>query len=568
MQAPGWQRSRRVNCRDAPDPQGLFRNNATKSAMVMTLSPRAVLDRYAADDGTLPTWLAARCAIVPDAPALVFAHRRWTYRQLEAAVEACAGVLAGHGVRAGDPVAFCAGNSDLTVVAFLACARLGALFAPLNAALTDTELGWLLKHTAPRVVLAAAAQVARLEALGAGLITLPGFLALEALGLTAPDADAVTRGLHALAAPVPSGSGPGARTPLVVVYTSGTTGFPKGVLHSHRNYLWAAEAFVERMHLQPDERLLTVLPFFHINALFYSLGGALAAGACLIIAESFSASRFWDFATETGATQFNTLAAVGGILCKRPRDEFNPRHVLRKIYGGPISPEVETVFREEFGVTHVVEGYGMSEIPGACNNPFEGLHKPGSMGLPARHPRHGAFVEMRVMDDAGQVCGPDEPGELEVRTPIVFDAYLRDPAQTQAAFNGEWFRTGDVVRRDADGYFFFVARRKDIIRVRGENVSGAELDRVLGEHPAVAEAAVLGVPAAVGDEDILAVLVARDVRPSFEEIADWARQHLAAIKIPRLWVWADSLPHTPSHRVAKHLLRKETTLLEQAMPLR
>jgi crotonobetaine/carnitine-CoA ligase len=535
--------------------------------MTTTFSPRAVLDRYPADDGSLPTWLAARCAVVPDAQALVFAHRNWCYRQLHAAVETCAGVLAGHGVNAGDPVAYCASNSDLTVVVFLACARLGALFAPLNAALTDSELGWLLKHTAPRVVLAGAAEAVRFNAFTAHSGNPPQFVPLETLGLAARDADTVIRVLRALHAPALGGPQPEARTPLVVVYTSGTTGFPKGVLHSHHNYLWAAEAFVERMHLQPDERLLTVLPFFHINALFYSLGGALAAGACLIIAEGFSASRFWNFAAETRATQFNTLAAVGGILCKRPRSEFNPDHVLRKIYGGPISPEVEAVFRADFGVTHVIEGYGMSEIPGACNNPFDGLHKPGSMGLPARHPRHGAFVEMRVIDEAGAPCATNEPGELEVRTPIVFNGYLRDESQTQAAFNGAWFRTGDVVRRDADGYFFFVARRKDIIRVRGENVSGAELDRVLGEHPAVAEAAVLGVAAAVGDEDILAVLVARGARPPFEEIAQWARQHLAAIKIPRLWVWADSLPHTPSHRVAKHLLRKDAALLARASPL-
>ena len=557
-------------CRLPPRPaSGVnFETIQQNLANAMTLKPRAVLDRYPTHDGTLPTWLAARCAVAPEAPALVFAHRRWCYRQLQAAVETCAGVLVSHGVGSGDPVAFCAGNSDLTVVVFLACARIGALFAPLNATLTDTELGWLLKHTAPRVVLARDAEAARFNVLTSELNTQPTLLSLETLGLAAPDADDLLRGLSALHAGSLLGPRPEARSPLVVVYTSGTTGFPKGVVHSQHNYLWAAEAFVERMHLQPDERLLTVLPFFHINALFYSLGGALAAGACLIIAEGFSASRFWDFATETRATQFNTLAAVGGILCKRPRSEFNPQHVLRKIYGGPISPEVEAVFRQEFGVTHVIEGYGMSEIPGACNNPFDGLHKPGSMGLPARHPRHGAFVEMRVMDDAGVPCAPGVPGELEVRTPIVFHEYLRDEAQTRAAFDGDWFRTGDVVRRDADGYFFFVARRKDIIRVRGENISGAELDRVLGEHPALAEAAVLGVPAAVGDEDILAVLVAKGARPPFEEIAQWARQHLAAIKIPRLWVWADDLPHTPSHRVAKHLLRKESGLLERAVPLR
>ena len=534
----------------------------------MILSPRAVLDFYGRESETLPDWFRARCERRPHASVVRFRHREWTYAELDRARVACAGLLARHGIRAGDTVAFCAANSDLTVVFFLACASAGALFVPLNAALTDTELGWMLEHAAPQLVLAEDAQSVRLNGLLARMAHRPALLALEGLGLDAADPGAVCERLGEGVFEDSSQTELSGDTPLVVVYTSGTTGFPKGVLHSHHNYLWAAEAFVERMHLQAGERLLTVLPFFHINALFYSLGGALAAGACVIIAEGFSASRFWDFATETGATQFNTLAAVGGILCKRPRHEFNANHRLCKIYGGPISPEVETVFREEFGVTHVIEGYGMSEIPGACNNPFDGLHKPGSMGLPARHPRRGAFVEMRVIDEAGQVCRDNEPGELEVRTPIVFKGYLHDEAQTQAAFREGWFRTGDVVRRDADGYFFFVARRKDIIRVRGENVSGAELDRVLGEHPAIAEAAVIGVPAAVGDEDILAVLVPRAERPSFDEVAHWARQHLAAIKIPRLWVWAEHLPHTPSHRVAKHLLRQDSALLAGATSLR
>ena len=529
-----------------------------------TLSPPAVLDRYPAEHETLPAWFEARCAVVPDAPVLNFQSREWTYRQLAQAAHACARQLALAGVQPGDAVAYCAGNSDLAVCVFLACAHLGAIFAPLNTALTDSELGWVLTHTAPRLTLTAAAGEQRIATLLAESPDPGEILPLERLGADAKTVGEIITMLDSAGAASLSWPAPAPDTTLVVVYTSGTTGFPKGVLHSHRNYLWAAEAFVERMHLQPTERLLTVLPFFHINALFYSLGGALAAGACLIIGEGFSASRFWDFATQTRATQFNTLAAVGGILCKRPRSEFNPNHALRKIYGGPISPEVEAVFREEFGIAHVIEGYGMSEIPGACNNPFEGLHKPGSMGLPARHPRHGAFVEMRVVDDAGNACVAGVPGELEVRTPIVFTAYLRDPAQTGEAFHDDWFRTGDIVRQDEDGYFFFVARRKDIIRVRGENVSGAELDRVLGEHPGIAEAAVLGVPAEVGDEDILAVLVARGAPTPIAELAEWARQRLAAIKIPRWWVWAESLPHTPSHRVAKHMLRNDQSLFARA----
>ena len=530
------------------------------------LSPAAVLARYPAHIDTLPSLFAARVAITPSAPALRFAAREYSYAELDLASSRFAEVLRQHDTLPGQLIACVAENSDLMVVAFLACAKLGAVFVPTNPALTARELSFVLEHSKPAIILSSARNCARLPALIDALETRPVILALETYGLLATRTQDVlaelaghARGELTELPPVTPD------TALVVVYTSGTTGHPKGVVHSHRNYVWAAEAFVDRMHLQPTERLLTVLPFFHINALFYSLGGALAAGAMLITADGFSASRFWDFATEVGATQFNTLAAVGSILCKRPRTEFNPRHRLRKIYGGPISAEVDAVFREEFGVPALIEGYGMSEIPGACNNPFDGPHKLGSIGVPARHPRLPMpFVAMQVQDDSGRELIDGDVGELAVQTPIAFHGYLHDAAQTAAAFRDGWFLTGDLVKRDSQGYFYFIARKKDIIRVRGENVAGAELDRVLGNHPGIAEVATIGVPSELGDEDILVAIVATDGPLAVADLVTWCADQLAAIKIPRYWVWVDELPHTPSHRVAKHFLKADKSLITRA----
>jgi crotonobetaine/carnitine-CoA ligase len=527
------------------------------------LSPRAVLARYGAHDDTVPGLLASRAATRAVCPALRFEQREHTYAEVAESTRLLANWLARQGVVAGSPVAFVAPNSDLCVLAFLACAHLGALFVPTNPALTDTELTYVLRHCRASHVIAPDASLARLSAL---CVTAPVLLALEMLGGSEHSAADVSARLRELAGTDADAHGVVTpATPLVVVYTSGTTGFPKGVVHSHRNYVWAAEAFVERMHLQPDERLLTVLPFFHINALFYSLGGALAAGACLITTAGFSASRFWDYAAEVGATQFNTLAAVGSILCRRPRSEFNPGHRIRKVYGGPISADMETTFRDAFGVPVLIEGYGMSEIPGACNNPYAGPHKTGSIGVPARHPRFSeAFVAMRVVDDSGREVPREAIGELEVRTPIAFLGYLHDLEQTAAAHRDGWFCTGDLVRQAADGYFYFIARKKDIIRVRGENVAGAELDRVLAAHPGISEAATIGVPAELGDEDILAVLVSRAEPPTIPELVAWCGAQLTPIKIPRYWVFVDELPHTPSHRVAKHKLKSDAKLRARA----
>jgi crotonobetaine/carnitine-CoA ligase len=218
-------------------------------------------------------------------------------------------------------------------------------------------------------------------------------------------------------------------------------------------------------------------------------------------------------------------------------------------------------------VPHLVEGYGMSEIPGVLNNPFAGPHKIGSMGRPSRHPDHDmAFAEMKVLDDAGRELPDGETGELAVRTPIVMKGYHRDPEQTAAAFRDGWFLTGDLGYRDADGYFWFVARKKDIIRKRGENISGAELDRVIGAHPDVLEAAAIPVPDPLGEDEILAAIVrAPGAALSARDVAEWCAARLSAIKVPRYVAFVDALPHTPTHRVAKYLLRADPRLRDNAV---
>ncbi|HEV7715112.1 MAG TPA: AMP-binding protein, partial [Steroidobacteraceae bacterium] len=277
--------------------------------------------------------------------------------------------------------------------------------------------------------------------------------------------------------------------------------------------------------------------------------------------------RFWNLAAETRATQFNFLAAVGAILMKRARSEFNPAHRLRKMYGAPITEEMLRVFNNEFHVPWMIEGYGMTEIPGAACNPFLGPHKLGSIGVAAVHPRFpGNFSALRIDDEAGKEVPNGETGELVVKTPIVFKEYLNDPEQTAAAFRDGWFLTGDLAKRDDEDYFYFVARKKDIIRRRGENISGAELDRVASGHPDVLEAAAIGVPSELGEEEILIVVVPKPgVALQASDIVEWCRARLSPMKVPRFIAFVDELPHTPSHRVAKHRLKLQTDLIARAV---
>ncbi len=532
------------------------------------MTPLETLHLYPPHDGSLAGLFASRAVRNGAKPFILFDGEVIAWHEIEPRVERAAAAYAALGVKHGDRIATYAPTRPDIVVTLLALARLGAWMVPVNPDLRVEEVRYILEHAGVRGVACARELAANaLEAMS-NLKPAPWRILLEREGA---DGMRALTALAAQATPLAETRG-GADDVCIVVYTSGTTGFPKGVMHSQRNMVLAGEGFVERMRLAPDDRLMAVLPLFHINALFYSLCGAAACGGSLVLVPKFSASKFWQVAAETGATEFNFIAAISSILAQRPRSEFVP-HKITKAYGAPIPAEIDRTFRAEFGVPVMLEGYGMTEVPGACNNPFPGAGlgemRLGAMGRAARHPDHTMpFAELRVLDDDGRDLPVGETGELAVRTPIIMKGYYRDAEATRGAFVDGWFLTGDLVRRDADGYFWFVARKKDIIRRRGENISGAELDRVIGEHPAVAEAAAIAVPSPLGEDDILSAIVLRPgMRATAAEIAEWCRTRLAAHKVPRYVIFLDELPHTPTHRVAKFKLKGDKTLVERAVDL-
>ncbi|MDA8107582.1 MAG: AMP-binding protein [Betaproteobacteria bacterium] len=526
-------------------------------------TPLEVLRAYPPHDSTLTGLLASRAGPNAERTLLLYEGREIRYAEFVARAAAAARALAQRGIAHGDRVGAMATSCADYVVLLFALARLGAILVPVNPEFGIDEAGYILRHAR---VAAVATIPSALEVARAACAPLSPWLMLlegEAEGVQRFDR------LVAAAPEVALPSLPGPETTCLILYTSGTTGFPKGVMHSQKNFVLAGEGFVARMWLQPEDRLMCVLPMFHINALFYSLAGTFAAGASLALVPRFSASTFWKTAAETGATQANIIAAIGNILARRPRSEFDPRHRLRVVYGAPISPDLEKIFREEFHVPVMIEGYGMTEIPGAANNPFDGEKRSLSMGLPARHPDPQVkFAELRVVDDSGRDVPDEKVGELWVKTPILMQGYYRDPEQTAASLHEGWFATGDLVRRDADGYYYFVARKKDIIRRRGENISGAEIDRVIGDHPAVLQCAAIPVPAELGEDEILVAIVKKPAsETSAQEIAEWCRVRLAPLKVPRYVAFVESLPQTATHRVAKFKLRGDKTLLERATDL-
>ncbi len=525
--------------------------------------PLEVLQLYPEHDYTLAGAFATRAQCAPDRPFMLFGGKSWSWRAFQADVEGAARVLVARGIRKGDRVGVMARNSDGHVLLLFALARIGAIMVPINPEFGVDEARYVLHHAGVNAVAAGSDTLDIARKACEGLATAPWFVLLDSGSHAAP----LLRDLVARApdAALPTDISP--EDTCLIVYTSGTTGFPKGAMHSQRSFVTSGEAFVQRVYLQDDDRVMIVLPLFHINALFYSVAGTLAAGASMVIVPKFSATTFWDTAVGSGATEVNIIEAIGTILKNRPRSEFRQEHRIRKVYG--VRQAVAETFRNEFNIPHLVGGYGMTEIPGVTCNPFEGPAKPGSMGPIGRHPDPARpWAQCRVVDDEGRDVPDGETGELLVKTPIIMQGYYRDPEQTKAAFTDGWFCTGDLVRRDGDGYFYFVARKKDIIRRRGENISGAELDRVIGEHPAVHEAAAIPVSAELGEDEILVAVVRKagyDV--TAKEVAQWCRERLAPMKVPRYVVFVDALPHTPTHKIAKMTLRADKTLRARATDL-
>jgi carnitine-CoA ligase len=527
------------------------------------LKPLEVLRLYPDHDYTLAGAFDSRAQRDPERPFIVFNGRTWSWAEFGAAVANTARLLVARGVKKGDRIGVLARNDIGHALLLFACARIGAIMVPSNPDYGVQEAGYVLKHAGVSAV--ACNEDVLPVALKAceGINQQPWFVLFDGRAAHAPNFLEEIERAPAVELPPPAG----ADDPVLIIYTSGTTGFPKGAMHSQRNFVTGGEANISRVWLQPDDRLLTILPMFHVNALFYSTAGTLTAGCTMILMARFSASDFWNAAVQHGATQVNIIEAIGRILARRPRSEFRPEHRITKVYG--MRADIVAPFRDEFRIPHLLGGFGMTEIPGVCCNPFEGPNKLGSMGPVGRHPDpQRKWAECKVADDSGNEVAVGEVGEFWVKHPIVMLGYFRDPEQTRAAFRDGWFMTGDLVTRDEDGCYFFVSRKKDIIRRRGENIAGAEIDRVVQSHPGVFEVAAVPVPSELGEDEILVAIVPKpgaSLTP--REIAQWCAERLAAMKVPRFVLFVDELPHTPTHKVAKHLLKADPTLKSRAIDL-
>jgi crotonobetaine/carnitine-CoA ligase len=351
--------------------------------------------------------------------------------------------------------------------------------------------------------------------------------------------------------------------PISFIFTSGTTGHPKAVQQTHGAYVLTGQAYPWWLGLERGDRLYACLPLLHVNAQAYSTMGTIGMNGTLTLVERFSASRFWADVRSSRANAFNFIGAVIAILLKAEPGPHEREHELKVMYGAPSFAEQErAAIEERFGV-RVISGFGMSETTfGLIEDPY-GERRSASMGKARLHPDPAFKNEARIVDEQGGELPPGQAGELIIRNPAIMRGYYDDPERTAESLRDGWLWTGDLAVRDEDGFFFYVDRKKDIVRRRGENVSSVEVEVVLTAHPAVAEAAVLGVPSELTDEEVLALVQPLPGEaPDPADLAAWCAERLADFKVPRYVQIVAELPKTSTGKLQKGELRQ--TLVDPA----
>jgi fatty-acyl-CoA synthase len=498
-------------------------------------------------DTGLGYWLTRRAALTPHRSALVFEGERWDYAEFNRRANRLAHALRALGVSHGDRVAYLDLNHPDFFLTLFAAAKLGAIFVPLNFRLTAPELAFIIGDAGVHTLVHAEAFATAVDEIRDRIpcrelvcrSPRAGVRALDDLLRDQRDDDLDNQVATDEVA--------------VIMYTSGTTGRPKGAMLTHGNLLWNNINATLAFDNSVDDTTLVCAPLFHIGGLNVTPLTAFMKGAEVVLMRSFDPGGVLELIARHRVTTMFGVPAMFLFMSQHPgfaAADLSSIRVL--ICGGAPVPEALIRLYGARGLTFA-QGYGLTETaPFVTLVPAgEALEKVGSAGLPA------FFTDVMLVDDAGQEVATGERGEVVVRGPNVMKGYWNRPEATADAIRNGWFHTGDVATRDADGYYYIVDRKKDMIISGGENVYPAEVEDCLYQHPDVAEAAVIGMPDERWGETVLAIVVLKPAaEPAERDLLDFTQGRLARYKQPHRVVFTEALPRNPAGKVLKYQLRE------------
>ena len=500
---------------------------------------------------TIPDLFRATAASRADEAAVSFGDRSVSFADVDAASDRVARGLAAKGVEKGDRVALYCINSAEFAICYLGIVKAGAVVLPVNLLYSAAEVAFVLDDSGARALIYHPAMAEKVAAVRPS-VSVEFYVGI---GEAVHDGDLTLNALMALEGGLPEPAIDPSEDLAAILYTSGTTGRPKGAMLTHRNLVSNTRSVARALELKPREDcLLVVLPMFHSFAATVGMLTPLLHGLRFAPVPKFDPALVSQTIGAVGATVFLGVPSMYGVLLKLPDDMLPLWKTVRcGVSGGAAMPvEIMQRFETRFGIP-IHEGDGPTECgPVTCVNPMQGARKPASVGLPIPD------VEIEIFDDEGKRLAQGEMGEICVRSPSVMKGYWNLPDATAETFFGDWVRTGDVGYKDEDGYLFMVDRKKDMVIVNGMNVYPRMVEEVLYQHPAILEAAVVGEPHEThGEIPVAHVVLAEGVALTSGELRAWCRERLGQHEVPRKVSFREALPKNATGKILKRELRIE-----------
>lgn len=524
---------------------------------------------YPLSERTIGRILADKARRIPGRPFLLWQGRSYTYAEIEAITNRYANGFAAYGIGHGDHVAVLLPNCPEFLWVVWGLGKLGAVAVPLNTAAKGDMLAYFIGQSDSKLLIADSEWADRIAAVAGALPELgtyvfrgpiPGELPtvagspVQVLSLQAFESDDET------APPLDRVRHDDAH---LIVYTSGTTGPSKGVLCPHSQGLGVGRSISTDYGYRSDDVIYACLPLFHVNALWYSCTAALWAEASFALSPRFSATRFWEEIRACGATQFNSLGAMTNILLQLPGGPEDRDHALRQIMAVPMQQALYAELQSRYGVA-VTSLFAMSENYAVTTFvPDDRADKAGSAGS-----ARGAS-DLQIVDDDGRIMGPGEVGEIQMRPRhegSMMNGYYKMPEASAGAFVEGWFCTGDRGYLDADGYLYFIDRKKEAIRRRGENISAYEVELILSRHPAILEVAAVPVPSEMSEDEVMVyVVLNQGASLAHAEVVHFAAEHMNYYMVPRFVEFIAELPKTATEKIEKYKLKQDALSRRSAL---